>query len=42
LLDERERRWVDDYHQEIWEKISPRVEKDGLAWKWLCRECQPL
>ena len=42
LLDEKERKWVDDYHKEVWEKISPRIEKDGLAWKWLHRECQPL
>lgn len=42
LLDAKERKWVDEYHREVWEKISPRVEKDGLAWKWLRRECQPL
>jgi len=42
LLNDKEKDWVNAYHAEVWEKISPRIEKDGLAWKWLKRECQPL
>ena len=42
LLDDKERVWVNSYHEEVWNKISPRLEKDGFAWKWLQRECEPL
>jgi Xaa-Pro aminopeptidase len=42
LLDGAELAWINSYHKEIWGKISPRLEKDGLAWKWLERECQPI
>src|SRR5579871_2769783 len=30
LLDNTERTWVNNYHREVWNKISPRVQKDGL------------
>jgi Xaa-Pro aminopeptidase len=39
LLDDKEIQWINDYHKEVWAKISPRVQKGGLAWKWLEREC---
>ena len=42
LLDEKERKWINDYHVEVWGKISPRIEKGGLAWKWLERECAAI
>jgi len=42
LLDEKERAWVNSYHEEVWNKISRRVEKGGLAWKWLQRECSAI
>jgi Xaa-Pro aminopeptidase len=42
LLDPTETDWVNKYHKEVWEKISPRLEKEGLAWKWLKRECEAI
>jgi Xaa-Pro aminopeptidase len=42
LLSEKEKQWVNNYHAEVWEKISPRVQKDGLAWNWLQRKCVPI
>jgi Xaa-Pro aminopeptidase len=42
LLDDKERAWVNDYHEKVWSKISPRLDKGGLAWKWLERECQSI
>ena len=31
--------WLDDYHQEVWEKVSPRLGKDSPSYKWLERGC---
>ncbi|CAA7270265.1 unnamed protein product [Cyclocybe aegerita] len=42
LLSEAERRWLDDYHKETWEKVSPLLKNDERALKWLERECSPL
>jgi len=42
LLSVEERAWVDTYHQEVWEKVSPLLEGDGRAKAWLHRECAPL
>jgi len=42
LLSVEERAWVDGYHQEIWEKVSPLLEGDARAKAWLHRECAPL
>ncbi|KAJ3507038.1 hypothetical protein NLJ89_g6529 [Agrocybe chaxingu] len=38
LLSEAERRWLDDYHRETWEKVSPLLKNDERALKWLERE----
>ncbi|KAI0253354.1 Creatinase/aminopeptidase [Lactifluus subvellereus] len=42
LLSMEERGWVDAYHKEIWEKVSPLLEGDARARAWLQRECAPL
>ena len=42
LLDDKEVAWVNAYHEEVWNKVSPRLEKGGLAWKWLERECKAI
>ena len=42
LLDDKEVVWVNAYHEEVWNKISPRLENGGLAWKWLERECKAI
>lgn len=40
LLSEAEIRWVDAYHANVWEEISPRVKGDALD--WLRRNTKPL
>ncbi|KAI9444117.1 Creatinase/aminopeptidase [Lactarius indigo] len=42
LLSADERGWVDAYHKEVWEKVSPLLEGDARARAWLHRECAPL
>jgi len=42
LLSVEEREWVDAYHKEVWEKVSPLLEGDARARAWLQRECAPL
>jgi Xaa-Pro aminopeptidase len=42
LLDDKEVAWVNAYHEEVWNKVSPRLDKGGLAWKWLERECKAI
>jgi Xaa-Pro aminopeptidase len=42
LLSVEERGWVDGYHKEVWEKLSPLLEGDARAKAWLHRECAPL
>lgn len=32
LLTEREKSWLDNYHKDVWDRISPRVEGDTLEW----------
>ncbi|TEB29897.1 putative Xaa-Pro aminopeptidase P [Coprinellus micaceus] len=38
LLTEPEKKWLNDYHQEVWEKISPLLKNDTRALDWLKRE----
>lgn len=42
LLDENEKKWLNDYHQEIWKKTSPYFENDELTKAWLKKETSPL
>ena len=42
LLSVDERAWVDAYHKEVWQKVSPLLEGDARAKEWLHRECAPL
>ncbi|KAI0765194.1 Creatinase/aminopeptidase [Fomes fomentarius] len=42
LLSEKEKEWLNAYHEEILEKVSPLVQKDERALKWLQRECSPI
>jgi Xaa-Pro aminopeptidase len=42
LLSVDERGWVNAYHREIREKVSPLLESDARARAWLERECAPL
>ncbi|KAF9443545.1 putative Xaa-Pro aminopeptidase P [Macrolepiota fuliginosa MF-IS2] len=42
LLNDAEKKWVDDYHAEVWEKVSPLLKHDQRALNWLKRETSPL
>ncbi|KAL0572406.1 hypothetical protein V5O48_009567, partial [Marasmius crinis-equi] len=34
--------WLNDYHKEVWEKVSPLLQNDTRALKWLEKECKPI
>jgi len=42
LLTLQERKWLNDYHTEVWAKVSPLLQKDQRSLHWLKRECAPL
>jgi len=42
LLEASEKAWVNSYHREVFEKISPLLANDPRALKWLERETSPL
>ncbi|EAU82877.1 aminopeptidase P [Coprinopsis cinerea okayama7 len=42
LLTEPEKKWVNDYHQEVWQKVSPLLQNDKRALEWLKRETTPI
>ena len=39
LMDSEELDWLDEYHQEVFDKVSPLLEKDSPAMKWLEKSC---
>ncbi|KAK7047847.1 hypothetical protein VNI00_006175 [Paramarasmius palmivorus] len=42
LVSEEEIQWLNEYHKEVWDKISPLVKNDERALKWLEKECQAI
>ncbi|KAF8970449.1 Creatinase/aminopeptidase [Flammula alnicola] len=42
LLTEQEKSWLNSYHAETFEKVSPLLKNDPRALEWLTRECSPL
>lgn len=42
LLNDEEKKWLDEYHARVWEKISPLLEEGGLGYEWLKRETSPI
>ncbi|OAP56630.1 hypothetical protein AYL99_08742 [Fonsecaea erecta] len=42
LLDPEEKQWLNDYHQEVWDKTSGFFEEDERTTKWLKRETAPI
>ena len=42
LLTPEERDWVNAYHRECWEKVSPLLQGNQLALKWLERETRAI
>lgn len=42
LLEEHEVRWLDAYHAQVWEKLSPRMQQGSAERDWLWRKTRPL
>ncbi|PGH03347.1 hypothetical protein AJ80_08707 [Polytolypa hystricis UAMH7299] len=42
LLTPEEKKWINDYHVEVWEKTSALFDNDELTRTWLKRETQPI
>jgi hypothetical protein len=44
LLSPKEHRWLNDYNQEVEEKLTPLLQRlgDERAIKWLQSECKPV
>ncbi|KDR68377.1 hypothetical protein GALMADRAFT_257027 [Galerina marginata CBS 339.88] len=42
LLTEQEKKWLNSYHAETFEKVSPLLKNDTKTLEWLRRECSPL
>ncbi|TPX77230.1 hypothetical protein CcCBS67573_g01472 [Chytriomyces confervae] len=42
LLLEEERNWLNAYHMEVFEKVSPLLQDDALALNWLIKETKPI
>ena len=34
--------WLNDYHQAVWDKISPRLQDDPDTLEWLRTNTQPI
>ena len=41
-LSEKEVEWVNNYHQEVWTKVSPRLQHDADLLAWVKKNTQPL
>ncbi|KAF5356602.1 hypothetical protein D9758_008285 [Tetrapyrgos nigripes] len=42
LLSADEVQWLNDYHAEVWQKVSPLLKNDERALKWLEKECKAI
>ncbi|ORX69797.1 Creatinase/aminopeptidase [Linderina pennispora] len=42
LLTPDEIKWLDAYHDKVWQKVSPLLEEGSLGYEWLKRETSPL
>jgi Xaa-Pro aminopeptidase len=42
LMSDKELDWLDAYHAEVFEKVSPLLEEGGPAMKWLEKSCQVI
>lgn len=42
LLTEKELDWLDAYHKLVFEKVSPLLEPESLAMKWLEKSCMEI
>ena len=41
LLNQEEKDWLNDYHQQVWEQLSPLLDNDDEV-NWLRKQCNPL
>lgn len=39
LLTKEDKQWLNDYHQEVYDKVAPLLQKDKRALEWLHRQC---
>lgn len=42
LMNNEELDWLDAYHEEVFSKVSPLLEKDSPAMKWLQKSCEKI
>jgi Xaa-Pro aminopeptidase len=42
LLSDEEKRWIDQYHAEVMEKVGSRLEPGSAAYAWLARSCSKI
>jgi len=42
MMSHEELDWLDEYHQEVWEKVSPLLEKNSASMKWLEKSCTKI
>ena len=42
MLSEKHRKWLNDYHEEVYDKTKGFFEKDELSMAWLHRETRPI
>ncbi len=42
LITEAELDWLDTYHEEVFAKVSPLLEVDSSAMKWLQKSCAKI
>ena len=42
IMSDEELDWLDDYHQEVWDKVSPLLESGSPAMKWLEKSCSKI
>ncbi|MBW0467455.1 hypothetical protein O181_007170 [Austropuccinia psidii MF-1] len=42
LMNEDQVKWVNEYHKDVLAKLTPLLQDDSRALKWLIKECQPI
>jgi len=42
MLTDEELKWINDYHRQVWDKISPRVNDQPIALDWLFENTKPI
>ncbi len=42
LMTEEELDWLDAYHEEVFSKVAPLMDKDSAGYKWLTKACEKI